>query len=156
MTPIGIWAPVLLVVLRCAQGIGVGGEWGGAVLMAVEHSPHGRRGLSGSWPQMGVPAGLFLSTVVFASPARRLSEEQFLAWGWRLPFLVSLVLVAVGIFIRLAIMETPAFTSLAQSASARSGRLVAALRDPSPQPAAGDGHARRGERPASTCTRSSS
>ena len=72
---IGVWAPVLLVLLRCAQGIGVGGEWGGAVLMAVEHSPPGRRGLSGSWPQMGVPAGLFLSTVVFGVVSTSLGEE---------------------------------------------------------------------------------
>ena len=114
---------MLLVVLRCAQGIGVGGEWGGAVLMAVEHSPRGRRGLSGSWPQMGVPAGLFLSTVVFAICSTQMSDEQFLAWGWRLPFLVSVALVAVGIFIRLAIIETPAFTSLERSrANARRGR----------------------------------
>ena len=72
---IGVWAPVLLVLLRCAQGIGVGGEWGGAVLMAVEHSPPGRRGLSGSWPQMGVPAGLLLSTVVFGVVSTALGEE---------------------------------------------------------------------------------
>jgi MFS family permease len=125
---IGMWAPVLLVVLRCAQGIGVGGEWGGAVLMAVEHSPPGRRGLSGSWPQMGVPAGLFLSTVVFAITSTQMTEAQFLAWGWRLPFLVSLVLVAVGIFIRLAIMETPAFTSLTQSGRREERPVVTALR----------------------------
>ena len=125
---IGIWAPVLLVVLRCAQGIGVGGEWGGAVLMAVEHSPRGRRGLSGSWPQMGVPAGLFLSTVVFAICSRSMSDEQFIAWGWRLPFLVSAVLVAVGIFIRLAIMETPAFTNLSESGKRERRPVVTALR----------------------------
>jgi MFS family permease len=125
---IGVWAPVLLVVLRCAQGIGVGGEWGGAVLMAVEHSPHGRRGLSGSWPQMGVPAGLFLSTVVFAVTSTQMSEAQFIAWGWRLPFLVSVALVAVGIFIRLAIMETPAFTSLTQEGKREERPVVAALR----------------------------
>src|SRR5574339_679401 len=112
---IGVWAPLLLVVLRCAQGIGVGGEWGGAVLMAVEHAPHGRRGLSGSWPQMGVPAGLCLSTIVFAICSTVMSEDQFIAWGWRLPFLLSVALVAVGIFIRLAIMETPAFTSLSEA-----------------------------------------
>lgn len=125
---IGLWAPVLLVVLRCAQGIGVGGEWGGAVLMAVEHSPHGRRGLSGSWPQMGVPAGLFLSTVVFAICSTQMSDEQFLAWGWRLPFLLSVALVAVGIFIRLAIMETPAFTNLSASGRREARPVVTALR----------------------------
>ena len=125
---IGIWAPVLLVVLRCAQGIGVGGEWGGAVLMAVEHSPHGRRGLSGSWPQMGVPAGLFLSTVVFAICSTSMTDEQFIAWGWRLPFLVSVALVAVGIFIRLAIMETPAFTNMREAGTREARPVVTALR----------------------------
>jgi metabolite-proton symporter len=125
---IGIWAPVLLVVLRCAQGIGVGGEWGGAVLMAVEHSPAGRRGLSGAWPQMGVPAGLFLSTVVFAICSTQMSDAQFLAWGWRLPFLVSLALIAVGLFIRLKIMETPAFANLAQSGRREARPIVTAIR----------------------------
>jgi metabolite-proton symporter len=125
---IGIWAPVLLVVLRCAQGIGVGGEWGGAVLMAVEHSPQGRRGLSGSWPQMGVPAGLFLSTVVFAICSTAMGDDQFIAWGWRLPFLVSVALVAVGIFIRLAIMETPAFTNLSDAGKREARPVVTALR----------------------------
>ena len=125
---IGVWAPVLLVVLRCAQGIGVGGEWGGAVLMAVEHSPAGRRGLSGAWPQMGVPAGLFLSTVVFAITSTQMTDEQFLAWGWRLPFLVSIALIAVGLFIRLKIMETPAFTDLAQTGRREARPIVTAIR----------------------------
>ena len=125
---IGIWAPVLLVVLRCAQGIGVGGEWGGAVLMAVEHAPSRRRGLSGSWPQMGVPAGLFLSTIVFAICSRSMSDEQFIAWGWRLPFLVSAALVVVGMVIRLAIMETPAFTNLSEAGKREKRPVVTALR----------------------------
>ena len=85
---IGPWAAVALVLLRVAQGFGVGGEWGGAVLMAVEHAPPGKRGFYGSWPQIGVPAGLVLSTAVFAVFSR-LPEEQFLSWGWRVPFLVS-------------------------------------------------------------------
>jgi MFS transporter, MHS family, shikimate and dehydroshikimate transport protein len=106
---IGVWAPIILVVLRLAQGLGVGGEWGGAVLMAVEHSPPGRRGFFGSWPQMGVPAGLFLSTVVFLFFQSITNDQQFLSWGWRIPFLLSIVLVAVGLFIRLRIMESPAF-----------------------------------------------
>jgi len=96
---IGVWAPILLVVLRLVQGFGVGGEWGGAVLMAVEYAPTGRRGYYGSWPQMGVPAGLVLSTVVFAA-FEQLPEEQFLAWGWRIPFLLSIILVAVGLYVR--------------------------------------------------------
>ncbi len=105
---IGIWAPILLVVLRLVQGFGVGGEWGGAVLMAVEHAPAGKRGYYGSWPQMGVPAGLILSTVVFTI-FQAMPEEQFLAWGWRIPFLLSVVLVAVGLYVRLRLMESPAF-----------------------------------------------
>jgi metabolite-proton symporter len=108
---IGVWAPVALVVLRLAQGFGVGGEWGGAVLMAIEHAPPGTRGFYGSWPQIGVPAGLLVSTAVFAQFAR-LPEDQFLAWGWRVPFLLSIVLVAVGLIIRLRILETPAFARL--------------------------------------------
>ncbi len=105
---IGVAAPLLLVVLRFCQGLGVGGEWGGAVLMAVEHSPAEKRGFFGSWPQMGVPAGLILSNLIFLAVSS-LPEEQFLAWGWRIPFLLSIVLVAVGLFIRLRIMESPAF-----------------------------------------------
>lgn len=109
---IGLWAPALLVVLRLAQGFGVGGEWGGAVLMAVEHSPEGRRGFYGSWPQMGVPIGLLLSTAVFSLFSNITTDEQFLAWGWRIPFLLSIVLVGVGLFIRLRIAESPAFEQL--------------------------------------------
>jgi MFS transporter, MHS family, shikimate and dehydroshikimate transport protein len=108
---IGPWAAVALVVLRLAQGFGVGGEWGGAVLMAVEHAPAGSRGFYGSWPQIGVPAGLLLSTAVFALFAR-LPEDEFLSWGWRVPFLFSIVLVGVGLLIRVRILETPAFTRL--------------------------------------------
>lgn len=109
---IGIWAAILLVILRLAQGFGVGGEWGGAVLMAVEHSPEGRRGFYGSWPQMGVPIGLLLATGVFSIFSNLLTDEQFLAWGWRIPFLLSIVLIAVGLYIRLAIAESPAFQQL--------------------------------------------
>jgi MFS transporter, MHS family, shikimate and dehydroshikimate transport protein len=111
---IGPWAAVALVVLRLAQGFGVGGEWGGAVLMAVEHAPAGRRGFYGSWPQIGVPAGLLLSTAVFAQFAR-LPEEQFLSWGWRVPFLLSILLVGVGLIIRVRILETPAFARLKEA-----------------------------------------
>ncbi len=113
---IGPWAAVALVVLRLAQGFGVGGEWGGAVLMAVEHAPPGRRGFYGSWPQIGVPAGLLLSTAVFAQFAR-LPEDQFLSWGWRVPFLLSAVLVVVGLIIRVRIVETPAFTRVKETRS---------------------------------------
>jgi MFS transporter, MHS family, shikimate and dehydroshikimate transport protein len=112
---VGVLAPILLVVLRLFQGIGVGGEWGGAVLMAVEHAPAGRRGFFGSWPQMGVPAGLLLANVVFFISSTAVPEEQFLAWGWRIPFLLSIILIGVGLFIRLRIMETPAFTQVQES-----------------------------------------
>ncbi|MQA02473.1 MAG: MFS transporter [Streptosporangiales bacterium] len=113
---IGAVAPFLLVVLRFAQGVAVGGEWGGAVLMAVEHSPRKRRGFNGSWPQVGVPAGLLLSTGVF-SVASSLPEQAFLSWGWRVPFLASAVLVLVGLLIRLQIMESPVFLRMQQERS---------------------------------------
>lgn len=105
---IGVLAPVLLVLLRFIQGFGVGGEWGGAVLMAVEHSKEGERGYTASWPQAGVSVGLLLSTAVF-SVFSALPEAQFLAWGWRIPFLLGIFLVAVGFYIRVNIMESPAF-----------------------------------------------
>jgi MFS transporter, MHS family, shikimate and dehydroshikimate transport protein len=111
---VGIWAPVMLLFLRVFQGIGIGGEWGGAVLMAVEHSPAGRRGFYGSWPQIGVPAGLLLSSgMVYL--LSYLPEADFLSWGWRIAFLISAILVAVGLYIRLKIMETPAFTRIQES-----------------------------------------
>ena len=111
---LGIWAPILLLGLRIFQGIGIGGEWGGAVLMAVEHSPEGRRGFYGTWPQIGVPAGLLLSAAL-VYVLSYLPEDAFYAWGWRVAFWVSAVLVAVGLYIRLKIMETPAFTRIQQT-----------------------------------------
>jgi MFS transporter, MHS family, shikimate and dehydroshikimate transport protein len=112
---IGVWAPILLVVLRTFQGLGVGGEWGGAVLLAVEHSPEGRRGYYGSWPQMGVPAGLLLANAVLLPLSWWLPQEQFLSWGWRVPFLASIILIGVGLFVRLRIMESPAFRQVQES-----------------------------------------
>src|SRR5215469_13392873 len=105
---VGIWAPVMLLFLRIFQGIGIGGEWGGAVLMAVEHSPTGRRGFYGSWPQIGVPAGLALATGMVAL-LTQLPGDMFMQGWWRVAFLISLLLVGIGIYIRLKIMETPAF-----------------------------------------------
>jgi MHS family shikimate/dehydroshikimate transporter-like MFS transporter len=105
---IGIWAPALLVFLRLLQGFGLGGEWGGAVLMAVEHAPANRRGFYGSWPQTGAPAGLLVATAVF-SFFSGLPEAEFLAWGWRVPFLLSAVLIGIGVFIRLSVAESPVF-----------------------------------------------
>ncbi len=106
---IGVWAPILLVLLRFAQGFGVGGEWGGAALMAVEHAPGNRRGFYGSWPQVGVPAGLLLGNVTFSIVSASVTDEQFTAWGWRIPFLFSALLIVVGMVIRLKISESPVF-----------------------------------------------
>lgn len=121
---IGILAPILLVVLRFAQGIGVGGEWGGAVLLAVEHSPEGRRGFYGSWPQMGVPAGLLLANLIFLTSTSLLPE----AWGWRVPFLFSIVLVGVGLFIRLKILESPAFRRVRETQTEANMPIVDVIR----------------------------
>ncbi|MGW4485252.1 MFS transporter [Amycolatopsis sp. NPDC004368] len=108
----GVLAPVLLVVLRVLQGISAGGEWGGAALMAVEHAPPGRRGRYGSFSQIGVPAGLIIAQLVFFTVTSSLSPEDFRSWGWRVPFLVSLVLVVVGLVIRLRVEESPVFAHL--------------------------------------------
>src|SRR5713101_52124 len=112
---IGIMAPVLLVILRFAQGFAVGGEWGGAVLLATEHSPAARRGFYGSWPQFGVPIGLLLSSLIFSLVASSFPTAGFLSIGWRIPFLLSIVLVAVGLFVRLRIAETPDFERVRES-----------------------------------------
>lgn len=112
---IGIAAPILLIVLMIAQGIAIGGEWGGAVLMAVEYAPPGKRGLYGSLPQIGLAIGLLLGTGVFAGLTAITSDAAFLAWGWRVAFLISIGLVLVGLFIRLKVMETPAFRKLKQN-----------------------------------------
>ena len=106
---IGIWGAVILTVLRMVQGIGVGGEWGGSVLLAMEWSKsHGSRGLVASWPQFGVPCGLFLANLAVLAFSQ-MSGDQFYTWGWRLPFAISIVLVGVGLWIRLGILETPVF-----------------------------------------------
>ncbi|MGZ4450903.1 MAG: MFS transporter [Nocardioides sp.] len=105
---IGIWAPILLVVLRVLQGVGVGGEYGGAVLLAVEFAPAERRGFFGSFAHIGVPGGLFLASGAFTL-ASQLPDAAFLSWGWRACFLLSVVLLAIGAWIRLSVMETPAF-----------------------------------------------
>jgi len=108
---IGIWGAVILSVLRFVQGVGVGGEWGGSVLMSLEWGHKGRRGFLASWPQFGVPCGLFLANVavlVFSA----ISGSNFINWGWRIPFFLSIVLVGVGLYIRLGILETPLFQRL--------------------------------------------
>src|SRR5580704_16293786 len=105
---VGIAAPLILVALRVVQGIGIGGEWGGAVLMVIESVPDARRGYYGSLVQLGYPLGVMLSTGVFAM-ASKLPEAQFLTWGWRVPFFLSAILVGIGLFIRLRLAETPVF-----------------------------------------------
>jgi metabolite-proton symporter len=109
---IGIWGAVILTVLRFIQGIGVGGEWGGSVLMSMEWArTNHSRGLVASWPQFGVPCGLFLANLAVLAFSQ-MSGEQFLSWGWRVPFALSLILVGVGLYIRLGILETPVFARL--------------------------------------------
>ena len=108
---IGIWAPILLVTLRLLQGIGLGGEWGGAVLMVIEHAKKDQRGLYGSLVQVGFPAGVAASTATFLALAA-MPGADFLSWGWRLPFLASALLVAGGLFVRLRLAETPVFEDL--------------------------------------------
>jgi MFS family permease len=105
---IGLLAPILLIVLRLIQGFAVGGEWGGAALMALEHSDESKRGFSASFANMGAPAGAVLSTVVLAV-VTLLPEDDFLAWGWRVPFLLSAVLVGIGLYVRLKVTESPLF-----------------------------------------------
>ncbi|MEP6697747.1 MAG: MFS transporter [Pseudonocardiales bacterium] len=109
---IGIWAPLLLVALRFVQGLGLGGEWGGAVLMTLEHGNPDRRGLNASWPQVGVPAGLLLANAVLSVTSALTSDKAFLSWGWRVPFLLSGVLVIVGLWIRLSLSESPLFAEV--------------------------------------------
>jgi metabolite-proton symporter len=112
---IGVWAPISLLLLRILQGIGLGGEWGGAVLMTYEYAPPEKRGLYASLPQIGLSIGLCLASGVVALLSYLLTNEQFLAWGWRVAFGLSFVLVLVGLYIRLNIMETPEFAKLKES-----------------------------------------
>jgi metabolite-proton symporter len=112
---IGLGAPVILTLLRIAQGIGVGGEWGGSVLMSMEWGTKRRRGLMASWPQLGVPIGLLLSTAMVRVMTGAVSKEAFESWGWRVPFLLSFVLVLIGLYVRLRVLETPQFSQIKQA-----------------------------------------
>ncbi len=106
---IGLAAPLLLALCRFGQGLGLGGEWGGAVLLAIENAPHGKRAWYGMFPQLGAPVGFLFSGVVFLLLSEFLSDAQFFSFGWRIPFLASAVLVAIGLYVRLTITETPVF-----------------------------------------------
>ncbi|QEU75981.1 MFS transporter [Streptomyces nitrosporeus] len=125
---IGVAAPVLLVLLRLIQGLGLGGEWGGAALLAVEHAPAKKRGLYAAAAQMGSPVGYFAATVTFLLMSGLLGDEAFEGWGWRIPFLLSFVLVAVGLFIRLKVAESPAFVKAAEKSEAAKTPLMEAFR----------------------------
>ena len=125
---IGVWAPILLVLLRFLQGIGLGGEWGGAVLMTLESGDPQRRGLNASWPQVGVPIGLLLANGVLSLMGAITSNEAFLSWGWRVPFLLSGLLVIVGLWIRMTIAESPLFSEVEAADSKAAAPIVEVLR----------------------------
>ena len=126
---IGLAAPVLLALCRFGQGLGLGGEWGGAVLLAVENAPPGKRAWYGMFPQLGAPLGFFLSTTVFLALSDRLSNEQFLAFGWRIPFVVSSALVLVDLYVRLSLTETPVFTASLRDRAPVRVPMVVVFRD---------------------------
>lgn len=125
---IGIAAPILLLLLRVIQGLALGGEWGGAVLMVVEHSPKDKRGFYGSLVQVGVPGGTMIANLVFLIIAGIMPEEALLAWGWRIPFLASVILVAVGLYIRLTLEETPSFQAVKDAGAKAKMPLAELLR----------------------------
>ena len=125
---IGIWGAIALTVLRFIQGIGVGGEWGGSVLLSMEWAKtNQRRGLIASWPQFGVPAGLFLANLAVLGFSA-LSGPAFLDWGWRIPFFLSIILVGIGLYIRLGVMETPIFRRLVEENKIESAPVSEVLR----------------------------
>ena len=125
---IGIWGAVILTVLRFIQGVGVGGEWGGSVLMSMEWARNDRsRGFIASWPQFGVPCGLFLANLAVLAFSQ-MSGENFLSWGWRIPFALSLVLVGVGLYIRLGILETPVFAKLVAERKVERAPMLAVIK----------------------------
>jgi metabolite-proton symporter len=125
---IGVAAPILLTVLRILQGVAVGGEWGGSVLLAMEWGTAKRRGLMASWPQLGVPLGLLISTALVQIVSSTTSKEAFLSWGWRIPFLVSLLLVGVGLYVRLSVLESPEFAAVKQEKTVARMPLLEVLR----------------------------
>src|SRR6185436_14772424 len=126
---IGVAAPLLLALCRFGQGLGLGGEWGGAVLLAIENAPPGRRAWYGMFPQLGAPLGFFLSTTIFLVLSDRLGSADFLTYGWRIPFLASAVLVLVGLYVRLTIAETPVFEESMRREARVKMPMMAVLRD---------------------------
>ncbi|WP_405967654.1 MHS family MFS transporter [Streptomyces sp. NBC_00015] len=128
---IGVWAPVLLITLRVVQGLAIGGEWGGATLMVVEHAGERRRGLWSSFTQMGAPLGSLLSTAVVALVVT-LPKDEFAAWGWRVPFLLSVVLLGVGLFVRLKVVESPLFAEVKKDRAESRLPILDVLRRPRP------------------------
>lgn len=129
---IGMAAPILLVALRILQGLATGGEWGGAAMLAVEHAPLRKRGFFGAFPQVGVPMGMALATVFMLVLSAVLTPDQFMAWGWRIPFLSSVVLIALGFYIRSLVEESPAFTEMQELQEKSSAPLGVLLRDHTP------------------------
>ena len=125
---VGIWAPILLITLRLVQGLGIGGEWGGALLLAVEYAPAEKRGLFGAIPQMGVTIGMLLGTVAL-SIMTLLPENAFMTWGWRLPFIFSAFLVFFGLWIRKGIDETPSFKKVKESGEVPQLPIVETLKN---------------------------
>ncbi|MET8472203.1 MFS transporter [Streptomyces sp. NPDC006422] len=128
---VGVWAPLLLITLRVVQGVAIGGEWGGATLMVVEHAGARRRGLWSSFTQLGAPLGSLLSAAVVALVVT-LPKEEFLTWGWRVPFLLSVVLLGVGLFVRLKVVESPLFTETKQEQGTARLPILDVLRCPRP------------------------
>ncbi len=124
---IGVFAPILLVTLRFVQGLGVGGEWGGAVLVATENAPEGKKGLYGSAPQIGVPAGVLVANLVYLPLVAFMDDDAFNSWGWRIPFLLSAVLVGIAMWIRLGLEESDEFTASKSEAPAESMPILEVL-----------------------------
>jgi metabolite-proton symporter len=125
---LGVWAPLLLVIFRFVQGFALGGEWGGAVLMSVEHAPQGRRGFFGSFVALGLPAGIILSNLVFLVTSSVVSPAAFTQWAWRIPFVASAALVAVGLWVRIGLDESPIFAQIVKTQRARRMPIVDVLR----------------------------
>ena len=127
---IGAWAPILLIVLRFAQGIAIGGQWGGAVLLATENAPPSKRGFYGSFAQVGAPVGVILANLAFLIVSANTTPEAFQEWGWRVPFLASVVLIGIAMFIQLRLEETVEFLRLQKSEAG--GRTTAGIRHVQP------------------------